>query len=189
MSVSILKTGLVKASGEIGANLFKFVPKSHNATTYNAYQFDLSENLVANQTYTIQFWNVDISHSEKTASNLRLDVYWGGGSTRLFGFGGAYFTDGHADYLEYSFTVTSSQASGSGSSNLWLNIYNSPSYVAGTMNLEIGKWKLEKGSIPTDWCPNVNDAIFVGSKSGFNEELGNASITSGYINSTEFIEY
>ena len=49
--------------------------------------------------------------------------------------------------------------------------------------------KLEKGSIPTDWCPAPEDEYFVSSTSGFNELFdGNASISRGYINSIDFIE-
>lgn len=63
--------------------------------------------------------------------------------------------------------------------------------VTGNASIYICGMKLEEGDYPTDWIPNIEDVdnLFVGSKSGFNEEIGNASITSGYINATEFIEY
>lgn len=142
-------------------NILSVTPKTHTATAYNAYQFNLSENLVAGQTYTIQFWDVDVSHASKSAADLGVDVYWGGGSVRLYWWHGTnYFTNGHADHLQATFTVTEANASGSGATNKWLNIYNSVGYVAADMNLEIGKWKLEKGSIATPWIPAKSDALY-----------------------------
>lgn len=142
-------------------NLLSVVPRSHNATAYNAYQLNLSENLVAGQTYTMQLWDVDVSHSEKTDAQTGVWIYWGGGSVTLGSwYGTANFTNGHADHLVKIFTVTSANASGSGASNAWLNLYNSVGYVAGTMNMKIGRWKLEKGSTPTPWLPAKTDDMY-----------------------------
>lgn len=142
-------------------NLLSVVPRSHSATSYNAYQLKLSENLVAGQTYTMQLWDVDVSHSEKTDAQTGVWIYWGGGSVTLGSwYGTANFTNGHADHLVKIFTVTSANASGSGASNAWLNLYNSVGYVAGTMNMKIGRWKLEKGSTPTPWLPAKTDDMY-----------------------------
>ena len=190
MSVSIRKTGIVLASGDIGANLLKSELKSYTPTAYCACQINLSENMIANTTYTVQLWNVNVSHTGKTAADLGIDIYWGGGNMRMaYWHGTSYFTSGHADYLIATFTVTSSQASSSDAANAWFNVYNSSLWVSGTMNLTIGKWKIEKGSIPTDWIPNVNDADFVGNNSGFNEASDIAQITKGYVNAPDFQEY
>lgn len=141
-----------RASGH--DNLLLSTPKLYNSSAYNAYQLYMSENLKANQTYTIQFWDVSVSHSAKSAADLGIDVYWGGGSIRLkYWHGTSYFTNGHADHLVGTFTVTDAQASGSGSANSWLNLYNSVSNVDGTRSMSIGKWKLEKGSTATSWTP------------------------------------
>ena len=52
-------------------NQLKSNPLLYIPTAYNAYRFDMTENLVANQTYTLQLWDVDISHSEKTAEQFQ----------------------------------------------------------------------------------------------------------------------
>ena len=131
-------------------NILKQIPKSYNSSAYNAYQLNLTENLVENQTYTFQFWDIDVAHSGKTAANLGMSVYWGGGSVALKTMNGtSYFTNGHADYLSFTITITSAQASGSGAGNAWLNIYNSVSNANGTRSMHIGAWKVEKGNAAT----------------------------------------
>lgn len=84
MSVQITKQGIWIADGnETKENLLKLIPKSYSSFAYCAYQFNMIKNLEANKTYTIQLWDIDVAHSEKTAANLGIDVYWGGGSVRL----------------------------------------------------------------------------------------------------------
>lgn len=98
----------------------------------------------------MQLWDVDVSHTGKTEAELGLGVYWGGGNVHLKTLNGTkYFTNGHADYLCFQITPTSGQVSNSNTSNLWLNIYNSPGDKSGTRNMSIGAWKLEKGTIAT----------------------------------------
>lgn len=143
-----------------GTNLLSRIVKFYSSSSYNAYRWNLTENLIAGQTYTIQLWDVDVAHSGKTESTLGIYVYWGGGNIELFNWSGtSYFTNGHADYLTKTFTITSSQASGATAVNKWLNIYNSPPQVSGTMSMSIGKWKLEKGNIATEWSPAPEDAL------------------------------
>lgn len=191
MGVSVTQQAIVKTSGEtVNKNLFKSPATKYDPTLYLAYQFELTENLTANTTYTMQLWDVDVSHTGKTVDNLGISVYWGGGSTSLFNiFGSTYFTNGHADHIIKTFTVTSSQASGSGSGNLWLNLYNSTPSASGTMNMSIDKWKIEKGSIATPWNPASTDSIYVGDNCGFTELDGNhCSFGESCIVATEFIE-
>ena len=131
-------------------NLLYKSPQLYVPTAYNAYQLQLTENLVEGETYTFQFWNIDIKHTGKTDATLGLAVYWGGGSTRLKQWLGTdYFTDGHADYLSFTLTITSALANGTGASNAWLNIYNSPSNASGERDMTIGAWKVEKGEYAT----------------------------------------
>lgn len=149
---------LTGALDGINPNMFKELPKSYAPTTYLAYQLNLTENLVAGQTYTLHFWNVNVSHSAKSESDLGLSVYWGGGNVLLKKCVGTdYFINGHADHLIFSFTPTSSQASHADASNSWLHIYNSPLFVSGTLNLTIEKWKLEKGSVATPYVKTTEE--------------------------------
>lgn len=139
-----------------GNNLLKNIPKSYSSGSYNAYQLNLVENLIAGEIYTAQFWDVNVYHSAKTQAQTNLSIYWGGGSVNLFAFSNcwtAQTNNYHADYLVKTFTITSAQASGSGATNLWLNLYNSVGNADGTRSMSIGKWKLEKGHKATDWSP------------------------------------
>lgn len=148
-----------------GNNLLLNIPKAHISTNYLGYQFDLIENLVVNQTYTMQLWNVNIYHSAKTAAQHNLCVYWGGGSVQLINWNSTFFTaeteNYHADYLQKTITITSANASGNGATNTFLNLYNSVSNASGTRKMEIGKWKLEKGHKATDWSPCYKDIFTI----------------------------
>ena len=152
-----------------GYNLLKNVPKLYNSAAYNAYQWNFTENLKAGETYTVQLWDVDVYHSAKTAAQTGISLYWGGSSVRLVGwYGTGYFTaetnNYHADYLVKTFTVTSANASGSGATNAWFNVYNSAGNADGTRSMSIGKWKLEKGHKATDWSPCWADMFTYGSE-------------------------
>lgn len=139
-------------------NLLKGVPKFYGRTGYTSYQLDIINNLEVGKTYTVQFWNVDVSHTGKTANDLGISVYWGGGTISLVHFRGTnFFTDGHADHLTGTFTITSDQAGKTGATNAWLNIYNSVPSADGTKSLTIGHWKLEENSAPTPWSPYADD--------------------------------
>ena len=177
---------------DLNNNLLYDTPKSYNASAYNAYQFNLKENLVANQTYTMQLWDVDIEHSEKTETQTGLSVYWGGGSIRLKDLIGTnYFTNGHADYLCFTFTPTSANASHANAVNVWLNIYNSVPNADGTRYMYIGYWKLEKGDKATSWRPEVED-IKIHDSSGYGHDgtiVGELAVTANtprYNSATSF---
>lgn len=179
-----------------GQNLFRLTPRAYTPTSYNAYDFDLTENLVANETYTIQLWDVNVSHSAKTEAQLGVWLYWGGGNVQLTSWSGtSNFIGGHADYLTKTFTVTSTNASGSGATNSWLRLYNSVSYVAGTMNMSVGKWKIEKGSVATPYSTasiddNSNNIIYdcsgYGNNGTITGTLNISSDTPRYFASTNF---
>lgn len=139
-------------------NLLNKTPKFYGSGGYNAYQLNLSKNLEEGKTYTIQFWDVNVSHSAKTADALGISVYWGGGNIALKHLIGTnYFTNGHADYLTATFTITSSQANHANAVNAWLNIYNSFPNADGTRFMSIGDWKIEENSEPTAWTFNADN--------------------------------
>lgn len=181
----------VTNDGSLSENLFITIPQAYNPTSYIAYKIGLSELLQEGQTYTIQFWDVDVSHTGKTADNLGIDAYWGGGSLRMkYWHGTNYFTNGHADYLVGTFTVTNAQATHSNASNLYFNIYNSVLNADGTRDMSIGRWKLEKGDKATLWTPNPSDADYipVSPTSGIIETGNIARVYSNRMDAHEFYE-
>lgn len=191
MSVQVSSSGIISASGEsVGENLYLTDNAlSYTPTDYRGYQFRLTELLVANQPYTLQFWDVDVSHTGKTAANLGIDAYWGGGTLRMIYWHGTdYFTDGHADYLVGTFTPTEANVSHANAANLYFNIYNSVSNAEGTRYMSIGKWKLEKGSTPTPWTPSLQDDLYTGDHGFFEVDSGIARIGESYVEGTEFYE-
>lgn len=185
--MNLSKTGILRADGElINENLLLTTPKSYSPSSYCGYQFNISPNMTEGTTYTISLWDVDVSHSEKAEADLGLDVYWGGGSIRLaYWHGTTYFTNGHADYLTKTFTITNAQATHANAVNSWFDIYNSVGYVAGTRNMSIGKWKLEVGSVPTIWTPYESNGI----PQGFIEGSDIFRVFDGHYEANEFIEF
>lgn len=156
-----------------GRNIAKASDAVVTPTTYGALRIYLSEPLEAEQTYVFQLWDVDVSHSAKSTAQLGVDVYYCGGNIKMSGWhGSAYFTNGHADHLQLILTphssaatdaeggseTTSNPISGASSvTNKYINLYNSVPSATGTMNLTVGKWKLEKGNKATDWTPAPED--------------------------------
>lgn len=148
-------------------NLLLPTPRSYAPTAYCGYQLNFTENLVAGQTYTLQLWDVDVAHSAKTAAQLGLDFYWGGGSVNLKQMHGtSWFPNGHADYICTTITPTTANASGSGATNAWFNVYNSVGNADGTRNMHIGAWKLEKGGVGTPY--EDTNGMLIDDSSGYN---------------------
>lgn len=185
MSANIIKAGIIKASGSgINPNMLRFAPRSYNTASYNAYQFNMSTNMTVGQKYTIQLWNVNVSHTGKTSAQLGVNVYWGGGMNSECSWS---VPTGHADYLVATFTAQNG-GSASDSNNLWLNIYNSVPNADGTRTMSIGKWKLEAGSVATSYIINTNDYSNI--QEGFVEAgtIPNVKIFSDSISASSFIE-
>lgn len=133
-----------------GDNLLDITAKSISPTAYLAYQLNLTENLLPGQSYTLQLWDINVSHTGKTDSSLGIGIYWGGGSILLRSLIGTnYFTNGHADYICCNFTTSDTT-----SSNAWLNLYNSPTSATGDKNMSIGSWKLQKNINPSTAVDN-----------------------------------
>lgn len=173
-------------------NLLLSTPKSYTPNSYCGYQLNFTENLVSGQTYTLQLWDVLVEHSAKTAAEMNLCAYWGGGSVVLKNFNGASNFEILRDHYAYSshlvatFTISSSQASGNGATNAWFNMYNSVGWVNGTVNMHIGAWKLEKGNIATPWTPN--NIAEITDSSGY-EHHGTASGTISLSSDTARYSY
>lgn len=184
--------------GGLNPNLFKSIPKAYSSSSYGAYDLYLTENLVEGETYTVQLWDITISHTGKIAgNNLGISLYWGGGSVNLGSWSGSIFSTGHADYVSKTITITSTQASHTQAANAWLRLYNSVPLVDGTKYMKIGKWKIEKGSIATPWCPTVEeigiDTTKIIDSSGYNNHgtitgILTTSNTGGRYNSCTYID-
>lgn len=172
-------------------NLLKDVPKKYVPTDYDGYQLNLKQNLTAGQAYTLQLWDVLVEHSAKTAAQMNLSVYWGGGNIQLVRFSQGAFDEtkdhyAYASYLSITFTPTSTQASGSGATNAWLNLYNSVSNTSGTRNMKIGAWKLEEGSEATPWISSDGDLATVVDSSGYGN---NTTVENGAIIVSDSAKY
>lgn len=146
-----------------GNNLLLNIPRSHVATNYDGYAFYCVEDLQQDVTYTLQLWNVDVSHTGKTADQLGIWVYYCGGNVN-FGswYGTGHFTNGHANHLILTFTPSASNLShsnvtGTASGSKFIRLYNSVPNASGTKNMSIEKWKLERGHKATDWSPCYKD--------------------------------
>lgn len=142
---------------------------------YGALDMYLSEALVSGQQYTLKLWDVNVSHSGKTASNLGVFVYYCGGQVCVGNWTGTgYFTNGHADELDMTFTpytnantITNrgapagdlSNTTVTSTTNKYIRLYNSVSYADGTKNLTVGKWKLIKGSSIQNWSIAPEDIV------------------------------
>jgi len=144
-----------------GRNYLRVSPKSYTPGNYNAYDLVLTEPLIAGQSYTLQLWDVDVSHTGKTAAQTGINIYYCGGSVTFGGWTGTnHFTDGHADHLSFTFTPTEANV---GHSNVtsaaikFIRLYNSVPAADGTRFMSIGKWKLEKGNRGSDWTPAPED--------------------------------
>lgn len=147
-------------------SLLDDTPKALNNTGYNAYDLLLSEPLVAETTYTLYLFDVDVSHTGKTTDALGVWVYYNGGNICLGGWKGeTYFKGGHANRLRLTFTphasavATNTGGNVAGGSNLshstasvtppFIRLYNSVPSASGDMNMTVGSWHMFVGS-PAD---------------------------------------
>ena len=144
-----------------GRNYLRVGPKSYTPENYNAYDLVLTQPLEAGQAYTIQLWDVYVSHSGKTPEQLGINIYYCGGSVTFGKWQGTdYFTDGYADHLSLTFTPTEANVNHSNvtsASYKFIRLYNSVGDAEGTRSMSVGKWKLEKGNRGSDWTPAPED--------------------------------
>ena len=189
MGIIINKSGIISASGSgasIGENMALSNPSFHSSTSYNPYQINLNKNMVLGRRYTIQLWNVDISHSGKSPDQLNVSVFWNGGMNLQIIFFG--LNSGHAEYLVGTFTAINTAASSETNSNIW--IWNSTPYVNGNMYMNIERWKLEEGEIATPFSYSPADPLYIGTD-GFIEDkvASNTKFIKDTIYTNNIIEY
>ena len=150
-----------------GTNLFLETPRADNHETFAAFDIDLTVLPKAGETFTVQLWDVSVSHTGKDSSGLGVSLYWGGGNVSLAEWKGTdHFTNGFAEHLTATFTITAAQAEHADAENRWFRLYNSAPSAEGTMNMSVGQWKLERGNIPTAWSPAPEDVSAEIAKSG-----------------------
>ena len=224
MSVSIKKTGIVQASGEIGANI---MPNSYimqlgtsNVTTgtwrlAGSNTMTRSRVLIGNGMYGFQNSGIQTTPSGgyDDGSCYGIDSFPTEANTDYVISLWARLTDGtegYAGFNAYNMTVTGGTHTKHERNyyvtpltkswqRIWLSMKTNSAttrsifigITTGDMSVttQMCLVKLEKGTVPTSWTPCSTDTDFVSSTSGFNELFGgNASISTGYINSIDFIE-
>jgi len=122
----------------------------YQPNTYNLAIFELSEDLVPGDTYTLTIWGGPITRSDK--EDTKYAVYWGGGN----------FSLGNCQLVKtgvYSLTFTVSTTNTSQHIAQSLHLYNTPSVGAsGTVySAPVTKVKLEQGAVATAWTPAPED--------------------------------
>ena len=144
-----------------GRNLAMVKDQILTPTDYSALTMYISSPLIANETYLLQLWDVNIAHSGKQNSAINLAVYYCGGSVQLVRFTSEQFDSGHADYILVRIIPTSAMVSNSDVNNAgdtkFIRFYNSVPNASGVKSLTISRVKLEKGTKPTDWTPAPED--------------------------------
>lgn len=197
MSVKFLKTGVVQASGEIGANICPdtsaiAVNYTYPSSGYSDRFAKVTSEIPTASNYILSFW----AKSTVAGDKIRAHYYSPNTTTTCETSQGTVKTasDGNIDFtlstkwefywVKYTQTATTavkhliiprmfSQSSGG---------------ATGTGTVSIKCIKFEQGTIPTAWIPCSADADFVAPTSGFNEYNGVAQITKGQVNATDFIE-
>lgn len=171
--VNINKQGIINSSGSPNPNLaINSVRNIAPISTYNIANFNTSEELTASNQYTATIKGT-------IGENKQFGLWMGGGYSHC-----GWFTNNGNGIFTLTFTSPTTVA-GNGSRTA-INIY---AYPSSNSNLSSLEWlKLEKGSVPTVWTPNINDDIYVGNSS-FIENNDICKIQKqGYIQSPEFIE-
>lgn len=219
MSVSIRKTGIVQASGEIGANL---LPNSYimpygaanpsTGTWRSAGSSTMTKSRVLIQNGMYGFQNVGVQ-TANDGSCYGIDNFPFEANTNYIISMWARITSGTEGYAGYniysatdvggSYTKIDKQYRVTPLTTKWTRCwYEFKTNSATTRNIYIGITtgetdvitqmclvKIEKGSTLSPWCPCAGDEDFVGNNSGFNEASDIAQITKGYVNAPDFQEY
>ena len=215
MSVSVQKTGVVVASGDIGANLLiKTGVQTYgtvNMAVYRSGTFAVDNTMLFNGKPTLKINPSSSSTTSGAYNTYDSSVLLKNGVT--YCYSAWVYTDVADSWTSTSLGHFQTVADGTShnrtilvensvvSANTWTRVYIvfTPTadcqfrsyhiYFANTsQTLWISNLKLEVGDHPTFWIPNANDEDFVGSINGFNEYSGVAQIAEGSVNAPDFIE-
>lgn len=127
-----------------GNNLAKNIPTTNTPSSYLSYVTNISQTLVAGETYTIQIW---FTNSGRTA----ICPYIGGGS---YNVGAWQAITNNSTYCSWTFIATANQATATQNINIYASTTGGTqgsTAISGT--LTVNKVKLEKGHKATDWSP------------------------------------
>ena len=198
MSVKFKRTGMVQASGEIGENLIKesfyaSAPWKNALSSNVVFQGKECMAVAHHVLYSQNINNVrdifpDMVFQENTQYTISIE--WG--ENRSDDKYGSW-------YIRFLYTDgTKSDLISNGSHDLHKSTMTSTAgktvqhivttYGNGGITY-FRNFKIEQGTKATPWCPNENDAIYVGSNHGFIENGDMMKIYENAIETTEFIEY
>jgi len=199
VSVSIKKTGIVQASGEIGANI---IPNTSNAERTYAYpstgysdRFSATTSIIPTASnYILSFW----AKSTVAGDKVRAHYYSPNTTTRCETSQGTVTTasDGNIDFTlntswEFYWVKYTQSATTAVKHIIFPRMFSQERSEAakGTGTVSVKGLKFEEGTVPTLWIPNKADTDYFSNICGFNEfDVTHASISQGYINTTDFIE-
>lgn len=198
MSVKFLKTGVVQASGEIGANICPGTSAIAVNYTYPSSGCSdrfakVTSEIPTASNYILSFW----AKSTVAGDKIRAHYYSPNTTTICETSQGTVKTasDGNVDFTlstEWElYWVKYTQTATTAVKHIILPRMFGPERTEpakGTGTVSIKCVKFEQGTIPTVWIPCSADADFVSPTSGFNEYNGVAQITKGQVNATNFIE-
>lgn len=195
MSVSFEKTGIVRASGEIGENLVidsanKTVSHLTSGNEYIAINLGQSYmDIPSNTQVTISF---DLEMKIGQVNNYFLIYNTNNkGPKQISGVQAAsqiYSDVEVGDIVKKRIYVVTNivDRDSPTTTNNYIEFYSQ--YNTGNV-FKISNIKIEVGNKPTPWCPNKNDDIYAGDANGFIESGDMMSIYPGLIQTTEFIEW
>ena len=199
MSVQVVKTGIINASGEIGANICPNTTYLERQYTYpsTSYsdRFSATTTIIpSSTTYVLSFW----AKSTVSGDIVRAHYYYPNTTTTCENSQGVVKTasDGCIDvtlsdtwqfyWIRYTQTETTAVKH-----LIFPRMFSQERAEAakGTGTVSVKCLKFEEGAIPTVWVPCTTNTEYVGDTCGFNEfNAAIAQITNGYVNAPDFIE-
>lgn len=186
MSVQVVKTGIVNASGEIGANLLKGSNIVLTQTTdgWSSMEYTIPDiSMLTTGTQLVISVDIELYNVESMNRIGCEPSFTRSGVTDYVGV----WTSDVTDRKERIFSVRTLSGVPTGVGQRGIYIQNVV-FKSGGGYIKVSNPKLELGSAPTVWCPNVADDEYVGNTSGFNEASTIAQITKGYVTAPDFME-